>query len=653
MTSGINNIIKKATSFASAVVSKVTGGCKSQKVAHQAISKATAPNITTEMHKACANDDLDQVSRLLRTQKGQDSLTALDAKGMTPMHHACVVGHWKVVELLLRSANCDCKAQLTRDGYSPLLLATEKMLSEGEIEASNFDQIITLLLDAGADIESGDSLGRTPFMRACESKHKFLAKVFLERGANINAVNRFGHSTLICMVNDTSWVKFLLENGADVNIQGSDGSTALSWACEEDCTESARMLLDKRADPEKGVCLKGIQEFSSLHLACYNQNAELVRELVRAGADVNRACRGKQPIDVCYDDRDPEIFEFLIARGAKPSIETRANIIALHPEYESKFNTLEDVQWVAAKRLALANHIENHKDSEIPFEGWYNSIFYRDIANQIEGGDLDDLVDKNALVKAFHKASKLPIDIEGDAKAIKKEKLVVLQSGWKGHHLALVFYKGYIAICNRGDGYRGRTVELYKIDLSQFTPDLLKRIVEAKQSNSDVGKKFFYQTLLTELAYSQDAFCKAVEKLSLSSKQEVGNCPFAGAAGAATAAMLLLATVDRRHDEEMLLEARAAARELILDLRLGYLNAYLAAHPNGEYEHLVAESWKKIKKRLRYYPVSLDAYPEVRKRLVEVENGWFYTRAIARVKKGAHRLRERVKARTILFSPAF
>jgi len=59
-----------------------------------------------------------------------------------------------------------------------------------------------------------------------------VAKVLLERGADVNAREKDGGTALMCAAKDgnVKSVKFLLEHGADVHIKSNDGNTALDWA---------------------------------------------------------------------------------------------------------------------------------------------------------------------------------------------------------------------------------------------------------------------------------------------------------------------------------------------------------------------------------------------------------------------------------------
>src|SRR5438034_3665635 len=85
------------------------------------------------------------------------------------------------------------------------------------------------------------------------------------------------------MKRDTAAVRTLLQQKADVNAPGRDGTPALHWLVRVDDLESARLLIRAGADAARGD-RNGV---TPLALACANGNAEMIRILLDAGADAN------------------------------------------------------------------------------------------------------------------------------------------------------------------------------------------------------------------------------------------------------------------------------------------------------------------------------------------------------------------------------
>lgn len=91
-------------------------------------------------------------------------------------------------------------------------------------------------LDRGVDIECKDFWDqKTPLMVAAAGGHKEIVDLFLARGANINAVDLWGFNALYlaALHAHVSIVQCLVEAGADIHHQNSQGSTVLHCVCTE------------------------------------------------------------------------------------------------------------------------------------------------------------------------------------------------------------------------------------------------------------------------------------------------------------------------------------------------------------------------------------------------------------------------------------
>ncbi|MFN8257591.1 MAG: ankyrin repeat domain-containing protein [Bacteroidales bacterium] len=86
------------------------------------------------------------------------------------------------------------------------------------------DQIINILIDAGAKIDDHQYFEKTPLMEAANSGHYISAQTLINRKANLNFRNKYGETALLLAVkkNDLPMIKLLIENGASTdNGQGS------------------------------------------------------------------------------------------------------------------------------------------------------------------------------------------------------------------------------------------------------------------------------------------------------------------------------------------------------------------------------------------------------------------------------------------------
>lgn len=130
-----------------------------------------------------------------------------------------------VVKVLLE-AGADVKA-VNSYGSTTLHLAAT---------ASTVDiiDIIVALLDAGADINARNKNDQTPLHYASQASNPEVITLLVDRGANVNMQDSKGNTPLINAVRGENAkpevVSFLLDKGADVNIKDESGKRAVDYA---------------------------------------------------------------------------------------------------------------------------------------------------------------------------------------------------------------------------------------------------------------------------------------------------------------------------------------------------------------------------------------------------------------------------------------
>lgn len=88
-------------------------------------------------------------------------------------------------------------------------------------------EIVKYLLEKGAKLNVEDKFGRTPLMsllnKSDSTNRLEICKMFIEKGADINAISGGGMSVLAfaCETSNLACVKLLLENGADADARKS------------------------------------------------------------------------------------------------------------------------------------------------------------------------------------------------------------------------------------------------------------------------------------------------------------------------------------------------------------------------------------------------------------------------------------------------
>lgn len=114
---------------------------------------------------------------------------------------------------------------------------------------------------------------------------------------------------------DAARVASLLRGRADVNAAQADGMTALHWAAYNDDVELAKRLLAAGAKPEPRTRLEGI---TPLHLAAESGDAELLEVLLAGGANARTANEtGTTALMIAAASGSTSAVETLIRHGAE------------------------------------------------------------------------------------------------------------------------------------------------------------------------------------------------------------------------------------------------------------------------------------------------------------------------------------------------
>lgn len=174
---------------------------------------------------------------------------------------------------------------------------------------------------------------------------------------------------------------------------------------------------------------------------------------------------------------------------------------------------------------------------------------------------------------------------------IKKGGLAILPAGYFFHSIYLVFFKGYLVLCNRGPrpSINGKkpTIRAFKIDPNKFTLGLLNQIKDQKSHERKEGLSFFYQTLpsalqdKTQVLSEEDPICRQLETLTTGAQQSC-NCSFASLKEALMGAFALMKIENHEGlcslSNEALDSAKKIKQLVSAHGRAYLLNQYLEMH---------------------------------------------------------------------------
>jgi ankyrin repeat protein len=180
------------------------------------------------------------------------------------------------------------------------------------------DQIVQLLLDAGADIE-GATLpavgGERPLhLAATRTWGASTARLLVSRGARLDGRDKAGRTPLITAILASNFqvADVLLAAGADIEaVDGDLDGSPLYWATCEGRYEGMKFLLARGAQINRKTGPKGN---TPLHCAvtCKHKTFEGIRFLVANGADVNATNNsGLTPLQLSDSEKEKEFLRSL------------------------------------------------------------------------------------------------------------------------------------------------------------------------------------------------------------------------------------------------------------------------------------------------------------------------------------------------------
>ncbi|HEX6999369.1 MAG TPA: ankyrin repeat domain-containing protein [Gammaproteobacteria bacterium] len=290
---------------------------------------------TTPLHWAVYRIDPELTAELLAHGARAD---AINIYGSSPLAEAAKIGHAGLAEMLL-DAGADVESP-NQDGQTALMLAARA----GSVEVAR------LLVARGTDVNARETWrGQTALMWAADAKAPEVVRLLIEHGADVEAralANDWGVqitsepraqyrptgglTPLLYAARSgcTACVAALLDAGADIDRPTPDGITPLMIALDNFWFDTAKLLLERGADPHLADWWGRTALYIAVDMSSYSGRRndpaqlspqtpaiEIVRMLLAAGVDPNPQLNMHRPGRGANTSR---FVDDLLTTGATP-----------------------------------------------------------------------------------------------------------------------------------------------------------------------------------------------------------------------------------------------------------------------------------------------------------------------------------------------
>ncbi|OBT58317.1 hypothetical protein VE04_01787 [Pseudogymnoascus sp. 24MN13] len=324
----------------------------------------------TALHMAATTNQEDLVTLLL---KNRADIKAESSDGYIALHLAALAGHEAIVQLLLQNGeDIETKA---RNGYAALHIVvlhsdTDKarmLLKNGaDIDAKNRDgltalhiavidvkvgfislfaknddedtasssqeDLVRLLLQNRADIESKNSKGMTALHISAQLCQRNIVQLLLQNGANIETKNYHGMTALLVaassvLSNQEELVRILLENKADIKAKTIDGWMVLHYAMSAGQKDLLGVLLENGVEIED----KDSRGLAALHIAAQLGLGDTVQLLLHNRAAIDaKDIDGRTALHLAAFFGWEDVVRLLLDNGAEIDAKSNCKWTALY-----------------------------------------------------------------------------------------------------------------------------------------------------------------------------------------------------------------------------------------------------------------------------------------------------------------------------------
>lgn len=268
------------------------------------------------------------------------NINAQDRDGRTPLHLAVLDLDAEMVKCLIGHGADDCLED--KNGKVPIklnqkvepgviltqILAISNLLTPG-IEGCKVRRLFeavqkcdiekaALLIKDGVNVDTQEEKsGYKPLGIAVQQGYKEIAEWLIENGADVNIQGKEGYTPLHLAVKyeHPQLVETLLKHLPNVNVKDSYGCTPLHLAVKEGHIDISVMLFDHGAD----INTQDNNGYTPLHLV---RNGWIIAYLINKGANINAQGKdGYTPLHLAVKNGHKKLAETLLKYGANANVQ--------------------------------------------------------------------------------------------------------------------------------------------------------------------------------------------------------------------------------------------------------------------------------------------------------------------------------------------
>ena len=328
-----------------------------------------------DLFKAVIKGKLDSVQYLIEKQGVEINQQATKDdeknninKGETALHIALKNNQEKIAKyLLLKGAKSDIQNDLGKSAFIygcennnktfiQSVLALDKITFSPDELCTSYPlhfacekghlPLVQYLLEKGANIEAKNKFEETPLHIACQYGQLPVVQYFIEKGVNIEEKDKDQQTPLhfACFNGSLPVVQYLIETGANMGAKDSESKTPLFYACENGHLPVVQYLISKGDKIET----KGYLQKTPLHYASENGQLQIIKYFIERGTKIDRRdYEDKTLLHYASENGHLPLVQYLLEKGAK--LEAQSKIKWTPLQYACKNGHLPVVQYLIAK----------------------------------------------------------------------------------------------------------------------------------------------------------------------------------------------------------------------------------------------------------------------------------------------------------------